>query len=442
MKIYLQRHGEAWEGPRDDPTRGLTTIGREQTEMMGTWLVRQIGRVDVIFTSDFERARHTAKIMAEALGCDNVVTTGELEPDCKPEGMWKAIQAAPKDAEHVLVVGHYPSIRFLAEHLCAAKTDDLSFKHSAIAHIDVDAKTLRWLVAPKLVERDEQQQDVLEAAERLVDAVEDAVFGESLKHPKHMSIIDPITRRTKALVGAYFADQQAQLLEDLKPKIAKLYEAAGDEEDDDEEDDLPPEEKKKKALLLAAALLAGPSAWRLAPNDEQITAWATEIAAALKGAWAQFTGELGTPSTIPEDVIAKYLRDKSLGKLTGEWSETTLDRLRNGLADAWTENATYDQMIQRIKDVYEGFSDMRAEMIANTEIASAYNTARREAAHAMGMEEKAWICEGPDPCEVCLDNEAEEWIDIDDVWGSGSDDAPEHPNCLCSVEYRQIEDAE
>ncbi len=41
------------------------------------------------------------------------------------------------------------------------------------------------------------------------------------------------------------------------------------------------------------------------------------------------------------------------------------------------------------------------------------------------------------PCPVCDDNEAEGWIDSEDVYPSGDDAPPFHPNCVCSEEYRE-----
>jgi hypothetical protein len=41
------------------------------------------------------------------------------------------------------------------------------------------------------------------------------------------------------------------------------------------------------------------------------------------------------------------------------------------------------------------------------------------------------------PCEVCDENEAEGWIDSEDVYPSGDDGPPFHPNCVCSEEYKE-----
>ncbi len=41
------------------------------------------------------------------------------------------------------------------------------------------------------------------------------------------------------------------------------------------------------------------------------------------------------------------------------------------------------------------------------------------------------------PCEICEDNQAEGWIDSEDVYPSGDDGPPFHPNCVCTEEYKE-----
>lgn len=48
---------------------------------------------------------------------------------------------------------------------------------------------------------------------------------------------------------------------------------------------------------------------------------------------------------------------------------------------------------------------------------------------------KRWITDA-DPCDLCEENEAAGWIDIDDVWPN-ADDVPCHPNCLCTTEEKE-----
>lgn len=40
-------------------------------------------------------------------------------------------------------------------------------------------------------------------------------------------------------------------------------------------------------------------------------------------------------------------------------------------------------------------------------------------------------------CELCEDCADQGWIDDDDVFDSGQDSPPHHPNCLCEIEYKE-----
>ena len=139
-----------------DPDRKLTDKGEEQADIMAGWLAGQVGTVDAVLTSPFERATATAKVMRKALGVSKQdrEKLEELEPDADPKKAWQAIQDAAGDAAEVLVVSHHPLVNELVKTLCGAKTDDLAFHHGYICLIDTDAKLLHWMVGPKLVSRE------------------------------------------------------------------------------------------------------------------------------------------------------------------------------------------------------------------------------------------------------------------------------------------------
>jgi phosphohistidine phosphatase len=161
------RHGEAESGPRNDPTRQLTATGKREVFLMGEFMVRTHGTVDAIITSYFDRARDTAKIMAESLGCQVIHETPWLEPNADPVKAWKEIQRLSAGKDHALVVTHHPLICTLLETICGAKTNDVKFHYAAIAH--VHDGLLRWFVDPKLIARDEEDA-VIEAALKVLES--------------------------------------------------------------------------------------------------------------------------------------------------------------------------------------------------------------------------------------------------------------------------------
>jgi phosphohistidine phosphatase len=178
MNLLLMRHCESESGPQDDPTRQLTETGKRQAREMGAFLARQIGRVDLVITSWMARARDTAAPMAAALGCERIEETPMLEAERIAVLAWREIRilATLHEAETVLVVSHHPLVSALIEELTGADTGEGGMPRGAVASIDNDAAALRWLVTPRLVERDEPA--VVEAALGVAEAMLNAMRAD------------------------------------------------------------------------------------------------------------------------------------------------------------------------------------------------------------------------------------------------------------------------
>jgi len=84
------------------------------------------------------------------------------------------------------------------------------------------------------------------------------------------------------------------------------------------------------------------------------------------------------------------------------------------------------------------FSASRAETIARTETAKAYGEGTAKAAVLQGQDQKRWITQGDDLVDsaLCMDNEDQGWISIGELFASGDSTIPAHPNCRCTVRYR------
>ena len=85
---------------------------------------------------------------------------------------------------------------------------------------------------------------------------------------------------------------------------------------------------------------------------------------------------------------------------------------------------------------------VRADRIARTELSDAYNFGQLDSMRQArlggllpGEPEKSWIAGGPRPCEICLGNEADGPIPIDNTFSSGDDRPTAHPCCACAVAY-------
>ena len=87
------------------------------------------------------------------------------------------------------------------------------------------------------------------------------------------------------------------------------------------------------------------------------------------------------------------------------------------------------------RDIRGEFRHMRryrSEMIARTETNDALSQAFMDRAHDMKIEGKEWVVAGG-PCEICAENEAEGVVPIDQIFSSGHERPPAHPNCRCAL---------
>lgn len=420
MKLYLLRHAESEDGPREDPTRTLTSIGRKQAALMGEFLVRQVGRVDIVLTSYFARAQATAAPIAELLGCELTIDTPMLTPDTTPEDAWKEIQFLAGELEDVLVVTHHPLTNELLKLLTGCDKDE--FKHAEVAYIE-DGK-LRWLVPPPVVERDED--DVLEAMVALADATLEELREAKptgLRHKSHQATLAPARAKLQKLFAGYFERQGAAVLDAVKQHIPRLLAAY--------------QEADTKGKHFASSLI--PSSLqplRFAVTADEEDAYSSAITSAIAGAAKTLAAEMKSGATIGDDVAGDWLRENSLTKLTGGFSDTTVQRLRDAIGKAWDEGGSADQIVGAIKDTFADFSDSRAETIAQTEANNAYSVGRAEQAEEAGMEEKRWNPSG-ECCDVCQENVDAGWIDIDDDFPTGDSEPTAHPRCDCDCSYRK-----
>jgi phosphohistidine phosphatase len=177
-RVLIMRHAESEDGPELDPTRTLTETGRTvQIPAIADFLVRQLGRVDLVVSSNMARARDTAKPLFEALGATGFEEIWQLDPDIKPEVAWKRIKQLGQNCESALVVTHQPLVSELLKYLCGAQTGEKTFPHAAVAcihlHKDMNQIHLAWLVNPLLVERDEiaTTREALKLTKELLEAL-------------------------------------------------------------------------------------------------------------------------------------------------------------------------------------------------------------------------------------------------------------------------------
>jgi len=156
-----------------DSARALTPQGIHDARDMAMLMQSHIGRVDIVITSPFERAKQTADIMAPALGCDLIVTTTALEPDATPEAAWAEVQRLAQQAGDVLVVTHDPFIlEFIGWFIMMGYEKGfgaagIHMKHAEIAAVHTDEGfrgRLHWMATRFMAEQQHYAREVDEAA--------------------------------------------------------------------------------------------------------------------------------------------------------------------------------------------------------------------------------------------------------------------------------------
>jgi hypothetical protein len=159
-------------------------------------------------------------------------------------------------------------------------------------------------------------------------------------------------------------------------------------------------------------------------------------------------GQIGVDDTGqfigPINKLAQQWADEHSGDLISGLDEVTRDSIREVIANGLREQLSVDDISELIQSSY-AFSDDRADLIATTEAQMANGAGSVEGlrqAEKNGLNvKKEWICD-PDPCPECEENQDAGPIDVSDLFPSGDDAEPAHPNCMCFTQGVVEEDDE
>ncbi len=114
-------------------------------------------------------------------------------------------------------------------------------------------------------------------------------------------------------------------------------------------------------------------------------------------------------------------------------TESTREMMRPIILQSINEGWTNDKLASELAAAY-AFSDQRAMVIARTETILASNAGAMASYRAAGVQEKEWTTAQDDRVsEECAANGAQGAIYIDDVFESGDEMPPAHPNCRCVI---------
>jgi len=121
------------------------------------------------------------------------------------------------------------------------------------------------------------------------------------------------------------------------------------------------------------------------------------------------------------------------GELVSGINSTTqkiiADVIEEGITERLGVDGTKRLLLASIKDMAAN----RARMIASTEMNDAFSEATMRKLERMQVEFKRWITSADACDEICVPNEEQGAIPIDELFQSGDDRPPGHPNCRCAV---------
>jgi len=161
MTLYLLRHGIAEDAPAGgtDRDRHLTPRGRLRMRRAAPGLRRLVRHLDALYTSPYPRAAETAAIVAAAMPKGpKPHALDALVPDTSAMDIVRALRTMR--GEHVMLVGHEPSLSATASLLLTGSIDGL---HIALKKGGCIAITLRapapraavldWVATPRALRR-------------------------------------------------------------------------------------------------------------------------------------------------------------------------------------------------------------------------------------------------------------------------------------------------
>jgi hypothetical protein len=140
---------------------------------------------------------------------------------------------------------------------------------------------------------------------------------------------------------------------------------------------------------------------------------------------------------LPETVSAVNLAP--LSTLSSQLDHTTQERFHQAILDHQLTGLTDAEMQSEAQALAQSWVTDRAEMIADYEVSKAYHQGMQDFVGSLGSAvsiQKRWSAD-PDACPICIGNEEDGWIDDEALFASGVSIAPQHPNCRCSLEYRE-----
>ena len=122
--LVVVRHAKAQATAPSDHERLLAESGRADAADLGRWLADAEVVPDHALVSDAARTVETWAEMADAAGWDTDPEVSAALYDASPDAALDLLRECPPEARTVLVLGHNPTMGYLAEVLDDGEGDD------------------------------------------------------------------------------------------------------------------------------------------------------------------------------------------------------------------------------------------------------------------------------------------------------------------------------
>lgn len=145
--LVLVRHAQAASWAASDVERALTPAGTAMAGALGGWLREQGLEPDAALVSGATRTRETWAALAAAAGWAIVPTYDDGLYAAGPDSALDLVRYADPDAQTLLVLGHNPTIHFLAQVLSDGTGDPalteslmIGFPPASVAVLDFEGE--------------------------------------------------------------------------------------------------------------------------------------------------------------------------------------------------------------------------------------------------------------------------------------------------------------
>lgn len=161
-QLLIVRHAKAVEftGEGSDFERTLRKKGLHQSQLMGEQLAALGFKADKVYASPAARTKETAALLSQAIGYqveDIIYDHFIYEADILT--LLNVVNKFEANAEKIMIVGHNPSITFLADYLCGSSIGFMPTAGMSLAQLTVDnwaeasenTAELLWFKTPKML---------------------------------------------------------------------------------------------------------------------------------------------------------------------------------------------------------------------------------------------------------------------------------------------------